>query len=171
MKKILAVFLVLTILMLTGNLHAKDKKGADLLIRKADGGEVRGELIVVKETSLLLKDPSSGADVSVDIGDAAVIRVVKKSKFWQGAGYGFLASSLSLSAIAWATDEEYFTDPEGGGPFILMLWFGIPGFLVGGIVGSILGTDKTIEIEGRTSAEIEEALDYLRARARVRDFQ
>jgi hypothetical protein len=171
MKKFLAVFLAFSILALFGELHSKERKGAELLVHKTNGELVQGELIVVKERSLLLKESETGADVTVGVEELETIRIVKPSKFWQGAGLGFLASSLTLGGIAWATDEEYFTDPEGGGPLILMLFFGIPGFLLGGIVGAIVGTDKTIEISGKTGPEIEEALEYLRSRARVPDYQ
>jgi hypothetical protein len=95
---------------------------------------------------------------------------VKKSKALQGAGYGFLISAASLSALAWASDEEYFTDPEGGGPLVLAVWFGIPGLLVGAVIGAIMGTDKTIQIEGKTDSEIQESLEYLRKKARITDY-
>ena len=84
---------------------------------------------------------------------------------------GFLECSLSLIAIAWSSDEEYFKDPEGGGPFILALVFGVPGFLIGGIIGGIAGTDKTIEVEGQTGSELKETLEYLRSKARIPDYQ
>jgi hypothetical protein len=88
-----------------------------------------------------------------------------------GAGLGFLISAVSLSVLAWATDEEFFSDPEGGGPLVLDLFFGIPGLLVGTVVGAIVGTDKTIQIEGKSDSEIKEALDYLGTKARVPDYQ
>ncbi len=61
-------------------------------------------------------------------------------------------------------------DPEGGGPLVLALFFGIPGLLVGAVVGSIMGTDKTIQIEGESDTEILEHLEYLRKQARIPDY-
>ncbi|MGB2907203.1 MAG: hypothetical protein WBB73_08875 [Candidatus Aminicenantaceae bacterium] len=171
MSKKLLVLVLVCILVFPLGLTAKEKKGADLLVEKLDGTQVRGELITVKDSSLLLLDRESGADVSVDVKDIKVITSVKKSKALQGAGLGFLISAVSLSVLAWATDEEFFLDPEGGGPLVLALVFGIPGLLVGTVVGAIVGTDKTIQIEGKIDSEIKEALDYLRTKARVPDYQ
>jgi hypothetical protein len=169
MSKKLLVLVLVCILIFPLGLTAKEKRGADLLIEKTDGQQVRGELIAVKDSSLLLLG-ESGSDVSADIGDIRIITIVKKSKALQGAGYGFLISAASFSALAWASDEEYFTDPEGGGPLVLALFFGIPGLLAGAVVGAIMGTDKTIRIEGESDSEIQESLEYLRKKARMPDY-
>ena len=68
MKKFVTLFLAFSILMLSVPLTAKERKGADLLIQKKDGAQVRGELIAMKENSLLLMERDSGADVTVDNG-------------------------------------------------------------------------------------------------------
>ena len=90
MRKTFAVFLVFSVLMLSGSLFAKEKKGASVEIQKKDGQLVQGELISVKENSLLILDSDSGADVTVFIRDISEIRVVKKSKVLLGGGVGFL---------------------------------------------------------------------------------
>ncbi len=69
MKKFISLFLVFSILTLSIPLTAKERKGADLIIQKIDGQQVRGEFIAVKENSLLLLDRDTGADVTVDIED------------------------------------------------------------------------------------------------------
>ena len=68
MKRPVALLLMFSILAFSGNLYA-EKKGADLIIQKTDGTQVRGELIAVKKSSLLLLDRYSGSDVSIDITD------------------------------------------------------------------------------------------------------
>lgn len=78
-KKFIALFLVFSILAISSNLYAKARRGANLLIQKTDGQQVGGELIAVKQNSLLLKDSKSGADVSVDIGDVKVITILRFS--------------------------------------------------------------------------------------------
>jgi len=65
MKKIIPLFLVFSLLALSGNLLAKERRGAELIVQKKDGQQVRGELITVKEHSLLLLD-SKGKDASID---------------------------------------------------------------------------------------------------------
>jgi hypothetical protein len=97
MKIFTSLFLVFSILniscaTISSNHVGTDpkKKGADLIIQKKDGRYERGELIAVKENSLLLMERNSGADVTVDVGDIRVITIVKKSKFLTGAGTGLL---------------------------------------------------------------------------------
>ncbi len=172
MSKKFLILVLACILVLPVLLVSKEKKGVDLLVTRLDGSTVRGELIAVKanEVSLLLLS-ESGVDVTIATLDIQLIRIVKRSKSWQGAGLGFVVSSVSLSALAWATDDEFFTDPEGGGPLVLALFFGIPGLVVGAVVGAILGTDKKIQIAGRPEEGIREELKLLRLDARVRDIQ
>jgi hypothetical protein len=69
-------------LALSGNLYAK-KRGAELIIIKTNGQQIRGELITVKKDSLLLLDSGIGADVSVDIDDIKVIKIMKVSEVWK----------------------------------------------------------------------------------------
>jgi ABC-type lipoprotein release transport system permease subunit len=42
---------------------------------------------------------------------------------------------------------------------------------VGAIIGAVAGTDKTIQLEGMTDSEIQETLDKLRKKARIRDYK
>ena len=76
--KFVLLFLIFSLVALSGNLYAKNK-GAELVVQKIDGTQVRGELIAVKEESLLLLN-SEGEDVSVDINDVRVVSIFKKSK-------------------------------------------------------------------------------------------
>ncbi len=78
-KKSVSLFLVFSLMMLSVNLYAKERQGATLIVTKKDGQLIKGELITVKPSSLLLLD-TEGKDVSVGIADIKVIRVVKKSK-------------------------------------------------------------------------------------------
>nr|NIM58563.1 hypothetical protein [Candidatus Aminicenantes bacterium] len=75
-KKFLALFLIFYLMMLPTSLYAK-KRGAKILVTKKDGQQIQGELITVKPNSLLLLD-TEGKDVSVDIADIKVIKIVKK---------------------------------------------------------------------------------------------
>jgi len=55
MRRFTAVFLVFSILLLSGAMYAKERKGTDLIIENKDGHKLVGELIAVKQNSLLLK--------------------------------------------------------------------------------------------------------------------
>ena len=170
MKKLISLFLVFSILALSANLYAKERRGAKLIVTKKDGQQIEGELITVKPNSLLLLD-TEGKDVSVDIADIKVITIVKKSKVWQGVGIGF-SIGASGGALLGATTDVGFDD-DGRFSWILF-WgviFGVPCALIGGILGDLASTDKTIHFEGMTDLEIQETLDKLRKKARIRDYK
>lgn len=166
-KIFIALILVFSLVALSGNLYAK-KKGAELEIRKKDGQQVKGELIAVKNTSLLLLE--SGVDVSVDIKDIKNITILKKSKAFLGISLGLLLGAGIGSLYATSTDT-YDSDLRplafivyGGGGAAL-------GVLAGGFLGASAGKDKTIEIEEKSDFEIKEALEKLRKKARIPKFQ
>jgi len=171
-KKFASLFLVFSLMMLSMNLYAKEKRGAELIITKKNGAKKEGELIAVKWNSLLILTKWSGRDESIDIADIKVITIVKESTFWKGAGLGLLIGAGiggTGGGILGASIEE------GNG---VLKWvilggaaFGIIGYLLGSITGEITGQDKTIQIEGMTNSEIREALYKLRMKARVRDYK
>ena len=183
MKKLIALVLVFSLLALSGNLFAKERKGADLVIQKTDGHQIKGELIAVKENSLLLKEHDSGADVTVGVGEIKTITIVKKSKTGKGALYGFgigatggaLAGGLLVEPSEYETcvNNECFTEKESrvNNALFGVIFLGAIGALTGLIVGGFLGKDKTIQIEGKSEAEIKRILDDLRKKARIPDFQ
>ena len=169
-KKFLSLFLIFFLVALSGNLYSKEKRGADLKIQKKDGQSVRGELIAVKNSSLLLLDSESGADVSIDIKDVKAIRIRKKSKASRGWLIGGVTGSLVLG-VAWlgaggASEVDSPLAPVAG--FLGGLVYG---GLIGAVTGIIMGIDKTYRIEGKSDSEIKEILEKLRKKARVRNFQ
>ena len=66
-NKLVSLFLVFFLLTLSGNLYAKERRGAKLQITKKNGIQIAGELITVKPNSLLLLD-TEGKD---EIGRAS----------------------------------------------------------------------------------------------------
>jgi hypothetical protein len=46
--KLVSLFLIFSLVMLSANLYAKERRGAKLLITKKDGQLIEGELITVK---------------------------------------------------------------------------------------------------------------------------
>jgi hypothetical protein len=172
MNKFTALVLVFSMLTLFGNLCAA-KKGAELVVIKKDETPVRGELIVVKENSLLLLS-ESGADVSIDIKDIKMIWIVEKSRASQGSGIGFFVGGDTETYA----DLMRSIDPPG--------WFGLSaeekaamagmvlgdvGLIIGAIGGAIEGIEKTVIIEGKSEAEIEISLKYLRKKARIKNYK
>jgi hypothetical protein len=176
-KKFIALFLVFSLMALSVNLYAKERRGATLIIQRKDGQQIKGELITVKPNSLLILDSESGADISIEVSDIKVITVVKKSRFWKGAGTGALiggGTTLILYLLSTPKDSggsRFFG--EGFRTFVGLLAV-ILGGGVGGLIGGIIGattTDKTIHFEGMTDLEIQEVMDKLRKKARIPNYK
>ena len=149
------------------------KHGAKLIITKKDGQLIEGELITVKPNSLLLLN-AEGRDVSVKIEEIKIIRRVKKSKAWLGAGIGSASGIVISSAViafleTFGGDESFlYYLPEAMQDWVII---GLPCAILGALIGALLGTDKTIQIEGMTDLEIQEVMDKLRKKARIRDYR
>ncbi|MBA7649451.1 hypothetical protein ES703_57248 [subsurface metagenome] len=176
-KKLVSLFLVFSLVAIScttiktpGQMRIEPKKrGTNLVIQKKDGRQISGELIAVKENSLLLLDSESGADVSVDIKDIKVIKM-KKSMTRLGMGIGCVAGVLTglgfakaLSDLHDGIDSQWY--------LILPLICAVPLSFLGGIIGGFVKADKTIQIEGMTDSEIKDAMDKLRKKARIRDYK
>ncbi len=135
------------------------------MVTKKDGQQVQGELITVKPNSLLLLD-TEGKDVSVGIADIKVVRIVKKSKVWTGAGIGLLTGGGSMYLYS-----QIVGDTESEIVLAFTLGAAVIGASIGGLIGAIAGIDKTIQIEGMTDLEIQKTLNKLRKKARIRDYK
>ena len=171
-KKLISLILIFSLVMLSANLYAKERRGAKLIITKKDGQLIKGELITVKPNSLLLLD-TEGKDVSVEIEEIKTIRIVKKSKAGTGALIGLLSGCGGGALIGLFFVPEEDTSGLGGVALLFGgLFGGAIGLLTGVILGASAGKDETIQIEGMTDFhEFREALDYLRKKARIRDYK
>ena len=172
MRKIVAVLLVFSLLLLSGSLYA-EKKGAELVVVKLDGKLAIGELITVKKDSLLLMEKESGADISVRVGDINKVTIIKKSKTLLGAGIGFLAGA-GIGAlgglIGW--DTWSWAPQDTKTKYRVVAGVGAIVGLIGATVGALIMSDsKTIQIEGKSDSEIKQILEDLRKKARIPDFQ
>ena len=174
--KFVSLFLIFSLLALSGNLYAK-KHGAKLIVTKTDGQQIEGELITVKENSLLLLS-ITGRDVSVDISEIKAIKIVKKSKVLKGIGTGFLiGAGIGTMAALGMVDPDppsySYGTPRTEGEAV------VGGVIVGGFLGGIIGAvlrlaskgEKTIQIEGKSPRWIEFYLKKLRKKARIRDYK
>ena len=174
MKKLIALVLVITFIGMNCATYEYEKgegidlepgqePGAKVIIQKKNRQQVKGELIAVKENSLLLKEHESGADESVDINDINKITIVRKSWGWKGVL--LIGGGLGLIAgISQAGEEVHGFVPSLIDGFI---W----GAIIAAIVGVAAGADKTIQVEGKSETEIKKILEDLRKKARVPNFQ
>ena len=187
MKKLIALFIVFSIIGPSANLYSKERHGANVEIHitkptstmegtpweETAVPEIKGELIAVKQKSLLLKDSHSGADVSVEVKDIRVIKIVKESKTGVGVGLGFFAGAFLGAMVGLAVDEVISKTEITWGPQKSALLGGALGGIVGGISGGIIGANRydTIQIEDKSDIEIKAILEELRKKARVPDYQ
>ncbi len=167
MIKKAAVMALACILVCPLGLAAKERRGAELIVRKLDGQFIRGELIAVRETSLLLKESQNSADETVDIEEISRITVVKKLKIGYASVAGFvLGGALSAYAVG---SKDY-----GKGKTESMIIVGVLGGVAFGTIATLLAgtmsSDEIIALEGMSAAEIDQALARLRSKARVRDY-
>lgn len=173
MKKAISLFLVFSILLLSGNMFAKEKRGADLLIYEIEGNKVRGELIAVKKNSLLLLERFTGVDVTVDVEDVEVIKIMGKSRALQGGIIGGLLGGIVGYLIGGSQGDEGGFVPisksMAGG--IGAAICGAIGTLAGVGLGTALRVDSTIHIQNKSKSEIQEILKKLRKKARVKNAQ
>ena len=173
-KKLVSLFLVFSLMMLSTNLYGKKRRGAKVVITKKDGRLIRGELIAVKEHSLLLL---AALDVSIDIGNIKVIEInKKKSKAGKGALNGLLICGGVGALVGGIAFSGHTIESEGidllSGALMAGVVFGAAGAAVGAIIGATRGLGgKTIHFEGMTDTEIQETLEYLRKKARIRDYR
>ena len=180
-KKFVSLFLVFALLEMSCILYSPEKgiravvyqekkQGANLLIEKKDGQFIKGELITVKPNSLLLLN-TEGKDVFVDVEEIKIITIIKKSRVGKSILYGTLIGvSLGVSvALVAGRDYEPETKPlivVGGG--ILGVFIG---FAAGAFTGAHLSEDIPFQIETMADSEIQETLEKLRRKARIRDYR
>jgi hypothetical protein len=167
---------IVVLLICPVNLAAK-KKGAQLLIEKKDGQVIEGELLKVKEDSLLLMTSASG--VTIDIKEIDGIKITKrKTKSGKGALIGVGVGFLIGGVIACTRYAEVVTDDYNPGLDKRLLVggmvgavFALPGSIIGGLIGrQFPGGYKTETIDVRRTPphEIKSILKKLKKKARFR---
>ncbi len=168
-RKIVAVVLVFLCLGLPSVLSAKSRRGADVIVILLDGRQVKGELIAVRNASLVLLSPAGpgkdGAVESIDIRDIHSVRVVKRSRAVTGLLIGAATGAIggSIWGHSQAVDEEDELSTIGGA-----VGLGAAGALIGLIVGAAAGTDDKMVFAGQPEPVIGRALARLARVSRER---
>jgi hypothetical protein len=153
---------------------AKERQGAEVVVTKKDGTRVWGELIAVKKVSLLLltPEPIGNTDLTVALQEIQEVRIIKKSRFWNGLGFGLLIGGGGGAVAGFASGD----DPPGFMSFkasekaaIFAVALGGIGMIVGGIGGGLSGIDQSISIGEVTKDNMEPILSSLAGSARLKD--
>ena len=161
LNQLTAIALLLVLFSLPAPLLAREKRGADLVVTKFDGSQVSGELIAVKRDSLLLLG-LDGKDESVGVADIAIIRIVRRSKAWQGLLYGFVPGAVG--GAIWGSQN---TDDMGVlGGIMGGLVVGAASALVGFAAGVGAGLDSEISFAGMPESAANKILARLSRQAR-----
>jgi hypothetical protein len=114
-------------------------------------------------------------DVSIDVKDVNVIKIVKKAQIFKGAMSGFLVGGFLGSALGLASGDDpprlfrSFSAEEKA--VISGIALGGAGILVGGICGAISGDDKTITIARQSPRSLKMILKKLRKKARIPQYR
>lgn len=167
--KYLVILLVLGFFLPRDLMSKRWPQGAEVIVLKTSAMKVKGELLRVNENSLVVMDEQSSTGVTISIDDVRSIRVIKKSKFWEG----FLLGYVLVAPHAYS-GAHYFLEDEGGSSiggtlFLGTIWSvilaGGPA-LVGGLAGAAAGTDRIITIKGKSKLQLAGILSELDSLAR-----
>jgi hypothetical protein len=167
-RSIISSVLIVSFISLPGALSAKGGRGANLIVALKDGPSVAGELIAVKQDSLVLVSPA-GKDETVEFDKVSTITIVKKSKAGNGLLIGLLVGGIAGGAwgVSQSKGYEPMFDTLGEGLFTGILLFGTISGLVGLGIGAAAGTDKMIRMEGLSETQKSQVLKRLRGMARM----
>ena len=132
LKESSAVVLVLALL--APVLMAKERRGAQLVVTRNDGKVVRGELLAVKGTDLLIM--TALGEVSVRLAEAKLVKAVKRAK----AGRiltGVLLGGVAGGALGYASQAGNHKFLSGIDKAAWTIAGGGIGILAGGIIGLV----------------------------------
>ncbi len=160
-RRFIASMLVVLFLTLPGAVLAQEKRGANLIVALKDGPSVAGELIAVRQNSLVLVSPA-GKDESIEISRISTITIAKKSKAGSGFLTGFLVGGIAGGVLGSRADEY-----QGGAILAGVLLFGALGGLIGLGIGAASGGVETIEFAGLSETQKSQVLKRLRGMARM----
>jgi hypothetical protein len=168
-KSFLTGVLAFSLLMMPSGLSAKEKRGAEVVVTRADGSQVEGELIAVKRDSLLLLS-DMGRDESVERENIRSVRIVKRSRTGGFSGVGALLGFAGGAALG-----LHMAAGLGGDRTTAALLFGLLGGGAGALAGLLTGTTadavsgpgSTFTFKDNSAEAVAEYWEKLQRRSRV----
>ncbi len=155
--------LIVLFISLPGAALAKERRGADLDVVRRNGLRASGELIAVKQSSLVLLN-LAGQDVSVEFAEISSLTIHKASWATKGSLIGFLIGGIAGGIAGAAVDTgEYKSERVILGALV----FGIAGGFIGMVAGSASGSSEKIDFERLSEPEARKVEVRLRGMARM----
>ena len=161
---VIVLLVIFSMILPNYSLAKRQKRGAQIIVTKNDGSMVEGELLIVKDYSLLLMTSSGVRGEEVDVGEIQNIKIKKKSNFITGAVIGYCAATL----FAFRSLNNN-SDFDGNADIFYAPVYGLPGLLVGGLLGSAFKSDESIVIRNRSELEVTRLIQYLKKKARFKN--
>ena len=168
-KKILreSFITILVLAVLAPGLAASERRGAEVVVTKNDGTVIRGELLAVKGTDLLIMDESASGGVSVSLTDAMLVKVVNRGKVGLILGGALIGGSLG-GGLGYAVESGHHEPLSGIDKAAGAIVGGGIGLLAGGIVGVVLSSSKELPVIGTDPNSVNQMASQLRRLARDR---
>jgi hypothetical protein len=167
-KKFIATTLTFVLVMALAGLPlpAKERRGSTVEATMTDGSQVKGELLAVKTETLLIYDRDVLQGKSIDLQQVAQVKVLKKSKFFDGLGIGIVIGLvISVNNIKRIDRESLMPIFEIVGSF----WpVPIAGFS-GGLIGAVCGINQKFSLVEVSSKSVQQNLVRLKRYAREKD--
>ncbi len=160
-RQIVTAVLLFLLVLRPGISMPRDDRGAYIIVTLVDGQEVEGELLAVKQDSLIVLRRLPEEGVTIALVDIGKVKIAKKPKILLGGAAGFL-SGAGIGALwgrSHAVDEDV-------GVFFGGVIFGGIGTVIGLMAGAVAGLDPVIVLAGRPEPEVKFTLSRLSRLAR-----
>jgi len=166
MKKAFAVFTILAMMIFLTHLplEARERRGSNVEVTLADGSRIKGELLAVKPDVLVVFDHGAGRGWSLDVRQVGEVKVLRKSRFFDGAGIGLCVGlALSIRNLTRIVSDDRITFVNYAMPLPVM-------FCLGGLLGALASIPETLPLNGEFPEENQPNLEHLKRHARERDL-
>lgn len=160
--------IIVVLLICPVNLAAK-KKGAHLRIEKEDAQVIEGELLSVKENSLLIMTSASNTGVTIDIHEIEKVGIKKKSKVSKGVLTGALVfGSVGYALGGYAALIDDHQKPTYKYRNHLVFKGAALGAVLIGTLSAISKDYKMIQVKGKSPYRIKKIMKKLNKKARFK---
>lgn len=156
-------------------LFCDEKQGANIIVNLIDRPPAGGELLAVREDSLILMDTNLKTGLTIDFRDIKSVQIIRKSQVFLGMLGGFAAGlAIGSGAKKDLTLNTSHYKMFGPSQATIHKWtntavISLGMTAVGALIGGVIGADKTIIVRGNSPLKVKEILWKLRSKAKMPD--